>query len=196
MQVSRLRDTVQCACVCVCARACCTRRCGLGFRLTIATMLHCAALPPSCDGCAACQRRGSQYPNASQWQYRVSASDWRDPATYHFGTATRDNNIFPELAKLDGNEGGNCGIEDPSLWVDDAGVVHAIFHNYRAGGHAASPDNGATWHWYGGNCSQAAGRPSIDWSRSAWPKNITFRGDGSTTSSRQVHRRERPHILT
>ena len=64
--------------------------------------------------------RGSEYPNASQWQYRAAATDWKDPATYTFGTATRDNNIFPSLENGDG-ETQNCGIEDPSLWVDDAG---------------------------------------------------------------------------
>ena len=38
------------------------------------------------------------------------------------------------------NETRTCGIEDPSLWVDRNGIVHAIVHNWKAGGHAASAD--------------------------------------------------------
>ena len=151
--------------------------------------------------------RGSQYPNTSQWQYTVRASDWKELATYSWGSATVSNNIFPTLQN-GGLESRNCGVEDPTLWLDDDGIIHALFHNWRAGAHAASGDNGVSWHWYGGNCSATTGPDSIDWSRSAWPQNVTFvappevAGSSGSNSvragvfSRQVHRRERPHILT
>jgi hypothetical protein len=71
--------------------------------------------------------------------------------------------------------------------------VHAVVHNWKAGGHAASADRGKTWRWYGGHCSQAEGPSSIDWSRSVWPKTFAFAGSGGKQLS--PARRERPHIV-
>ena len=110
---------------------------------------------------------------------------------YRWGHATAANNVFPSI--VGPNETRTCGIEDPTLWLDANGIVHAVVHNWKAGGHAASSDRGRTWRWYGGNCSARVGASSIDWSRSVWPKSFAFAGDGG----RQITpaRRERPHIV-
>eukprot|EP00035_Acanthoeca_spectabilis_P001797 m.82804 g.82804 ORF g.82804 m.82804 type:complete len:195 (-) comp11142_c0_seq2:77-661(-) len=89
------------------------------------------------------------------------------------------------------NDTTNCGIEDPTLWVDKAGIVHAVVHNWKAGGHAVSADRGKTWQWYGGNCSSATGPSSLDWTRSVWPPTINF----TDQTSLYPHRRERPHLV-
>eukprot|EP00966_Prymnesium_polylepis_P040678 944056-Prymnesium_polylepis.1 len=124
-----------------------------------------------------------------QYQYRVSARDWRDPSSYAWGEALAPFNIFPSL--VGPNDTRNCGIEDPTLWVDASGVLHALVHNWRAGGHAASADRGKTWRWYGGACSSSRGSGSLDWTRSAWPAEVAF-SDGSRVTP---HRRERPHAV-
>lgn len=106
-------------------------------------------------------------PNVVQYEYGMRASNWKDPTTYTWGYAVAANNIFPQLVGK--NETRTCGIEDPSLYVDPTnGIVHAVVHNWKGGGHAASADNGKTWRWYGGNCSANAGSSSLDWSRSVW----------------------------
>ena len=139
--------------------------------------------------------RGSRYPNASQFQYVVTASDWRDPASYHWGAATRANNVFPALAQP--TKDGvyyNCGVEDPSLWLDAHGIVHAVLHDWEAGAHAASADKGHSWRWYGGHCSvsnRSANRSAIDWGRSVWPPVLRFESGREITP----HRRERPHVI-
>jgi hypothetical protein len=137
--------------------------------------------------------RGSRYPDPSQYQYVVTAAHWRDPASYHWGTATRANNVFPSLAqKASSGAFYNCGIEDPSLWLDARGIVHAIVHNWQAGGHAASADRGKTWRWYGGNCTVTDKWPgAIDWNRSVWPSTLRFESGREITP----HRRERPHVI-
>ena len=74
--------------------------------------------------------RGSRYPDHSQFQFVVTARDWRDPASYVWGEAIEANNIFPSLASDTPKHGRhNCGIEDPSLWLGADGVLHALFHN-------------------------------------------------------------------
>eukprot|EP00035_Acanthoeca_spectabilis_P001798 m.82811 g.82811 ORF g.82811 m.82811 type:complete len:221 (-) comp11142_c0_seq3:77-739(-) len=124
-----------------------------------------------------------------QYQFRVSASNWKDPTTYVWGHALKPYNIFPQL--VGPNDTTNCGIEDPTLWVDKAGIVHAVVHNWKAGGHAVSADRGKTWQWYGGNCSSATGPSSLDWTRSVWPPTINF----TDQTSLYPHRRERPHLV-
>ena len=126
---------------------------------------------------------------AYQFQYAMRAGDWKDPATYEWGAAVKESNIFPSL--VGPNDFANCGIEDPDLWLDRRGVLHAVVHNWRAGGHAASTDRGRTWEWFGGNCSSAAGSGSVDWSRSVWPQTLAFRSGPAVTP----HRRERPHVV-
>ena len=70
--------------------------------------------------------------------------------------------------------------------------MHAVVHNWKAGGHAVSADRGKTWQWFGGNCSSAAGPGSVDWTRSVWPATFTYNG---STQGVSPHRRERPHIV-
>ena len=120
----------------------------------------------------------------------VSASDWRQPATYRWGHAVKSSNVFPQL--VPGNTTRTCEVEDPTLWYDKKKrIVHAVVHNWEAGGHAASADRGKTWRWYGGNCSSTAGPRSLDWSRSVWPPSFNVTGERAVTP----RRRERPHIL-
>jgi hypothetical protein len=126
---------------------------------------------------------------AYQYQYAMHAANWRDPSSYAWGSATKPFNVFPGL--VGPSDSANCGIEDPTLWLDRAGIVHALVHNWKAGGHAASADRGRTWRWYGGNCSSAQGSSSTDWTRSAWPSDVEY-SDGAHDTP---HRRERPHVV-
>jgi hypothetical protein len=136
-------------------------------------------------------RGGGQSVNGTvgpfQYQFGVTAANWRDPETYDWGRAIPESNVFPAVA---GNESANCGIEDPTLYLDSAGIVHAVVHNWRGGGHAASADKGKTWRWYGGNCSARAGSGSLDWTRSVWPETFRLGGEIQTPT-----RRERPHLV-
>ena len=91
-----------------------------------------------------------------------------------------------------------CGVEDPTLWIDQRGVIKAVVHNWKGGGLAASADRGKTWRWYGGNCSSAAGSGSLDWSRSTWPASFTYAAAAAVGGSAVAvtpHRRERPHVV-
>jgi hypothetical protein len=135
------------------------------------------------------RKQAGQHHPAYQYQYRVSARDWRDPSTYEWGAAVRANNVFPGL--VGPNDTRNCGVEDPDVWVDARGVIHAVVHNWKAGSHAASADRGRSWRWYGGNCSSASGSSSLDWSRSVWPDSFSFENGTRVTP----HRRERPHVV-
>ena len=56
------------------------------------------------------------------------------------------------------NETRTCGIEDPSLWVDRHGIIHAVVHNWKAGGHAASADRGCV---FGAICPESVIRWKI-----------------------------------
>ena len=53
--------------------------------------------------------RGRRWPDGGDYQYAVTASDWRDPATYVWGSATRESNVFASLARP--SDLKNCGIE-------------------------------------------------------------------------------------
>ena len=130
-------------------------------------------------------------PNVIQYEFSVTASDWRDAATYHWGHATAESNIFPGLVPA--GQTKTCGIEDPTLWLGADGVIHAVVHNWRAGGHAASADRGRSWRWYGGNCSGKAGPSSVDWSRSVWPESFVFAAEPGKLV--KPGRRERPHCI-
>ena len=101
----------------------------------------------------ACPKAGNAQQCGGSYQYRARAGHWKDPASYEWGAPSRANNIFPGLAA-----GGlaNCGIEDPTVWKDKHGRLHAVVHNWAAGGHAASADNGTSWRWFGGPCNASA----------------------------------------
>ena len=151
------------------------------------------------DGSVAGLWRGSRYPDPAQFQYPVFAGHWKDPTSYVFGAAVKANNIFPGLA---GAGDHNCAIEDPTVFLDKKGRMHALFHNYQAGGHAASADRGRTWRWYGGkcgcadhttNCSRGTNDDNVvDWTRSVWPRQVEVAGGGPPITP---HRRERPHVV-
>jgi hypothetical protein len=77
------------------------------------------------------------------WPHLVTASNWKNASTYVFDQAM----LFPGL--------GGQGTEDPALYLDARGVVHALFHNMVpkfgpdvAGGHAFSVD-GRSWVYTG-----------------------------------------------
>eukprot|EP01061_Rhynchopus_euleeides_P016215 TRINITY_DN27445_c0_g1_i1.p1 TRINITY_DN27445_c0_g1~~TRINITY_DN27445_c0_g1_i1.p1 ORF type:complete len:524 (+),score=121.16 TRINITY_DN27445_c0_g1_i1:173-1573(+) len=98
----------------------------------------------------------------------VTASDWKDPATYAYNVTHGD------LYHLGGP------TEDPFLYRDkQTGVYHALFHNMYGcmpcGGHAFSAD-GEVWVYTGGD---------------AYLDVLTFE-DGVQHS---VPRRERPHLV-
>lgn len=124
-----------------------------------------------------------------RYVFTARATHWRDPATYRWGAPSAARNVFPSLAAA--GEKRDCGIEDPTVWRDErTGVLHALVHNWAAGGHAASANNGTTWRWFGGACSES--RPfEVDWTRSTWPENVTF-SDGTVVLAAQ---RERPHVV-
>eukprot|EP01045_Picozoa_sp_COSAG04_P031119 COSAG04_NODE_5643_length_1542_cov_2.119889_1_plen_399_part_01 len=119
----------------------------------------------------ACKRSVAAQHCGGQYQYLARASHWRDPKSYEWGAPSHARNVFPSLGV---GELSNCGIEDPTVWRDRNGNLHALLHNWAAGGHAASDDNGSTWRWYGGNCSAKVGPSSVDWSKSAWPATVSF----------------------
>ena len=102
----------------------------------------------------------------------VTATDWRDPATY----VARTEELFPAMADM--------GAEDPFLYMDAKGRFHAVVHNMNpcpqwpcpavAGGHAFSED-GVQWH-YSGVAFNSSG----------------YFDDGTPFS---FSRRERPHVI-
>ena len=149
---------------------------------------------------------------AARMQYGARARHWRDARSYAFGRAEAGRNVFPALA--DGG-GANCGggIEDPTVWLDARGRLHALVHNYAAGGHAASDDGGATWRWYGGTCSNGTAdeppggpgaalpgahddAPAPRWCAgancSAWGAPVRFTGGDPPV---ELQQRERPHVV-
>lgn len=71
----------------------------------------------------------------------VTATNWKDPSSYEFGTSA----LFPQVDK-------KGGIEDMFIWVDARKNYHAIFHIMYGCetciGHAHSAD-GQSWTWTG-----------------------------------------------
>ena len=117
--------------------------------------------------------------------YLATASDWRDPSTYRQRIAAGE--LWPDL--------GPAGTEDPFLYADPGGNLHAIFHHMfgldsatawwldALGGHAFSSDKGKTWTYSG----VAWGDPTS-----------TIRGDvvqWKGGGSFRFTRRERPHLV-
>ncbi len=107
--------------------------------------------------------------DAGSWPHLVTAAHWKNASSYVFSQAP----LFPAL--------GGQGTEDPALYLDAAGVFHALFHNMVprfgpdvAGGHAFSED-GVSWT-YTGVAYNSSG----------------LYADGSAFS---FSRRERPHPI-
>lgn len=103
----------------------------------------------------------------------VTAGHWKDPSSY---TGRWRTMLFPNTTILP-----SSGVEDPFVYVDRAGIFHAVFHNQEedddeklCGGHAYSQD-GLQWTFTG----------------AAWGNTVEF-GDGTSYS---FSRRERPHLV-
>lgn len=139
--------------------------------------------------------------------YTVRAANWKDPSTYKFGHASLHNSIMgPHLPAPNG--GVYLDEEDPHVWLDAKGHLHAVVHMFRLGGHLASADGGHSWRWYGpvtcgvrtpcGNSSNAE-----NWRRSMWPAidgakqcMPMARGVGTDSAVELCPgRRERPHLI-
>ena len=114
-------------------------------------------------------------PGGSSRIHLLTASDWRDPASY---TVAREE-LFPGV--------GYRGTEDPHVYRDARGGFHAIFHHMddadcpnvddlpACGAHAFSAD-GRAWT-YGGV---------------AFGRSVTFTDTGAAFD---FVRRERPHMI-
>jgi hypothetical protein len=140
--------------------------------------------------------------------YTVRATNWKDPTTYDFGHASLHNSIMgPDLPAPNG--GVYLDEEDPQVWLDSQGRLHAVVHMFRLGGHLASADGGHSWRWFGpvtcgvrepcGNSTNAQ-----NWHRSIWPaidgakQCLPMAGvDGGASGTMELcpGRRERPHLI-
>jgi len=113
----------------------------------------------------------------------VSASDWRDARTY------RESREPIRGGVAGGALGTFDGPEDPTMWVDAEGRLHALFHEWPhpAGPHAFSLD-GTEWFWApggpdaSGNCTEAP---------CAYTDAMAL-DDGSRVRATS---RERPHLV-
>eukprot|EP00937_MAST-01D_sp_MAST-1D-sp2_P007874 g7874.t1 len=113
-------------------------------------------------------------PSGSSRVHLVTASDWKDPASY----ITHEADLFPGV--------GYRGLEDMHVYFDARGGVHSLFHHMdnatcpnvddlpACGGHAFSAD-GTSWT-YGGV---------------AFGREVEFTDGGSFA----FERRERPHFI-
>jgi len=100
------------------------------------------------------------------------ASNWSDPATY---VPRSDQAMFDGIKPY--------GAEDPMLWQDANGIIHAILHDEQGdnrctaiGRHAFSDDGGENWH-YG--------------AEDAYNGTVAWRGGDAVA----LFRRERPHMI-
>ena len=77
--------------------------------------------------------------------FLVRASDWKNASTYDFGHASLDSSVM----KISTPHGGvYFDEEDPHVWLDSKGRLHAVVHMFLLGGHLASADGGSNWRWY------------------------------------------------
>jgi hypothetical protein len=102
----------------------------------------------------------------------LRASNWRDAATYMPDSARR---LFPNILPY--------GSEDPFVWREADGSIHAILHDEQGpsrctalGRHSYSLDNGSSWVYASSN---------------AYDGNVSFTNGSSFT----FYRRERPHLI-
>lgn len=100
------------------------------------------------------------------------ASNWSDPSTYF---PISDKPMFDGIKPY--------GAEDPMVWIDKAGVIHAILHDEQGdnrctaiGRHAFSDDGGRSWSYA---------------SEEAYNGTVAWRGGGGVA----LYRRERPHMI-
>ncbi len=100
------------------------------------------------------------------------AENWKDNSTYKFYHAKIPTGLI---------------VEDPYIWQDKNGILHAIFHNEGwdtpFGYHMWSTNDGREWNGY-------------DQSITAYDDIVYYMDDnGQVTSSAQFQRCERPHII-
>lgn len=107
----------------------------------------------------------------------VTASDWRNADSY---TGLWSVNLFPNTTIVP-----YAGLEDPFVYMDAAGIFHAVFHNQieaddesLCGGHAFSED-GITWTFTG----------------TAWNNEVRFRAGVQAAFKYRFSRMERPHLV-
>eukprot|EP00035_Acanthoeca_spectabilis_P037934 m.48593 g.48593 ORF g.48593 m.48593 type:complete len:303 (+) comp8923_c0_seq1:994-1902(+) len=128
--------------------------------------------------------------------YTVRATNWKDPTSYDFGHAALKNSIMGITTP---SGGVYLDEEDPHVWLDAKGRLHAVVHMFQLGGHLASDDGGYHWRWYGPITSPPGnGTDEENWHKSLWwprcPAIATDDGSASTTEL-CFQRRERPHII-
>mmetsp|Transcript_29306 Transcript_29306/g.87658 ORF Transcript_29306/g.87658 Transcript_29306/m.87658 type:complete len:381 (+) Transcript_29306:328-1470(+) len=106
----------------------------------------------------------------------VEASDWREPESY---VGAWDEMLFPDTRLLP-----YAGVEDPFVYADARGSLHAVFHSQiqdnderLCGAHAWSID-GKNWTFGG----------------TAWSNRVPFVAAGGVELYR-FSRRERPHFV-
>ena len=142
--------------------------------------------------------------------YTVRARNWKDPATYDFGHASLHTSIMgPNLPAPNG--GVYQDEEDPHVWLDAKGRLHAVVHMFRLGAHLASADGGHSWRWYGPvTCGAESpcgnGTEAQNWHRSIFSaidganQCMPIAGDdggavNAGTTELCPSRRERPHLI-
>ena len=119
----------------------------------------------------------------------VRATNWKDPKTYDWGLISMKNSIM----KIDNPPYGAVydDEEDPHVYLDSKGRLHAVVHCFGFGAHLASADGGYNWRYYGpvykGN---DISDPKL-WQKSLWPETVPLVGGGAIG----VNRRERPHMV-
>ena len=126
--------------------------------------------------------------------YPMHATHWKDPTTYVFGHASFANSIMSPLgvsAYLD--------EEDPHVWLDAKGRLHAVVHMFLMGGHLASNDGGYHWRWYGPTTGPTSNATAAqNWQKSVFPQRTPVQADGggaTCTTELSFQRRERPHVV-
>ena len=140
--------------------------------------------------------------------FTVRATNWKDPTTYDFGHASLHNSIMG--ASLPAPNGGTyLDEEDPHVWLDAKGRLHAVVHMFRLGGHLASADGGHSWRWYGPvtcGASKPCGNSTDadNWHKSIWPaidgaKQCLPMAEANEAQATEIElcpqRRERPHLI-
>lgn len=132
--------------------------------------------------------------------YPMHASDWKDPSTYTFGPASFASSIMNRLGV-----GAYVDEEDPHVWLDAKGRLHAVVHMFLMGGHLASDDGGYNWRWFGPfGRNGPNGTNTDDWRKSVFPQQTPLQNTGMAeqpgvelkpTTQLTFQRRERPHLI-
>ena len=119
----------------------------------------------------------------------VRATNWKDPTTYDWGHVLLKNSIM----KIDNPPFGAVidDEEDPHVYLDAKGRLHAVVHLFGFGAHLASSDGGYNWRYYGPVYYGSDHSDPQLWTKSLWSENIEVAGGGQI----DYHRRERPHLI-